>query len=107
MSTTFCPQCGKPHPEGAAFCPACGASIPASTQAPFVARRIVRPRSPRMIAGVCSGVAIHFGWDIALVRILYAVFVCLTFFTGVILYLAAWIFLPDAPYALPPAITPS
>lgn len=33
----------------------------------------------RMIAGVCSGIADYFGWDVTLVRILY---VLATFFTA-------------------------
>ena len=96
------PKCGKPHPTGAAFCPACGTPTPLL---PGPAEtRLVRPRQPRMLAGVCSGIAIHFGWDITLVRILYAVFCCLTFFTGVLLYLAAGSSSPKPPTPLPPAI---
>lgn len=33
-------------------------------------RRLTRSND-RMIAGVCSGIAEYFGWDITLVRILY------------------------------------
>ena len=54
-----------------------------------------------MLAGVCSGVAIYYGWDLALVRILFAVFCCLTLTTGAIVYVVAWLLLPDAQYALP------
>ena len=32
--------------------------------------RLVRPRKGRVIAGVCSAVAVRFGWNITLVRIL-------------------------------------
>jgi phage shock protein C len=93
----FCANCGNQFAPGSNFCSACGA--------PGVraAARIVRPRHPRMIAGVCSGIAIHYGWDIALVRILFAVITCLTSGAGLLAYIAAWILIPDALYALPPA----
>lgn len=100
MSTTpFCPQCGTQFAPNAKFCSACGA-VAAPVVASVRQTRIVRPRSPRMIAGVCSGVAIYNGWDVALVRILFAVFVCLTTGIGLIAYIAAWVLLPDAQYAL-------
>jgi phage shock protein C len=54
-----------------------------------------------MIAGVCAAFAEHYGWDLNLVRILTAV---VTFFsggTGVLVYLIAWVIIPEAPYALP------
>lgn len=102
----FCPQCGKQFPSDANFCPACGAASthqtfsPAGTQA-----RIVRPRSPRLIAGVCAGFALHYGWDLALTRILFAVLTLLTvFWLGVGLYIAAWVILPDGQFALPPIV---
>lgn len=97
----FCPCCGKQSAPNVNFCSSCGAAAALPLQGPQVANRIVRPRSPRMIAGVCSGIAIHYGWDVSLVRILAAVFAILTSGLGGLCYIAAWIILPDAPYALP------
>jgi phage shock protein C len=53
-----------------------------------------------MIAGICAGFAQHYGWDLNLTRILTVIII---FFTGVglFVYLALWIILPEAPYALP------
>jgi phage shock protein C len=96
----FCPHCGKELPLEANFCTACGRG-PAATPA---SARIVRPRSPRIIAGVCSGFALHFGWDVTVTRVLFALLCCFTFCVGVLFYIAAWIMLPDAQYALPPNI---
>jgi phage shock protein C len=96
----FCPHCGKQSAPDARFCSSCGA--PAANPYAPAQSRIVRPRHPRVIAGVCSGIAIHYGWDIILVRILFAVFTFLTSGLGILLYIAAWAILPDAPYALPP-----
>ena len=50
----------------------------------------------KKIAGVCGGIAEHFGWDVLMVRIAYVI---LTFLTG---YALAWLYLilmfvlPDA-----------
>jgi phage shock protein C len=53
-----------------------------------------------MIAGVCSGLALHYGWDLSLVRVICALMIVLTG-VGLFAYLAAWIIIPDAPYELP------
>jgi phage shock protein PspC (stress-responsive transcriptional regulator) len=63
---------------------------PQSTTAP----RLVRRSEGGLIAGVCKGIADHFGIDPILVRI---VFVVITFFggAGVIAYAAAWLLIPE------------
>jgi phage shock protein C len=53
-----------------------------------------------MIAGVCAGFALHYGWDLSLVRVVTALMIVLTG-VGLFAYLAAWIIIPEAPYALP------
>jgi phage shock protein C len=87
----------------ARFCPACGATTPLMAGgAPFPGQ-LTRPRYPRMIAGVCSGLALHYGWDLSLVRVIA---VCALIFSGgtaMLLYFAAWIIIPEAPYSLPAA----
>ena len=90
----FCPHCGKESLVEANFCSACGTPRLAPTTA---GPRIVRPRHPRMLAGVCAGFAIHYGWKVATVRILFAIFTCLTSGAGVLVYLALWILLPGCP----------
>jgi phage shock protein C len=98
----FCPHCASQILPEANFCPACGRPFAASQANPYTQTRIVRPRNPRAIAGVCSGFALHYGWDLLLTRILFVVFTLITSGLGVLLYIAAWILLPDALYALPP-----
>jgi phage shock protein C len=58
-----------------------------------------------MIAGVCSGLALHYGWDLTIVRLILVL--CVLFAgTGVLAYIIAWIVIPEAPYELPgPAST--
>jgi phage shock protein PspC (stress-responsive transcriptional regulator) len=53
-----------------------------------------------MIAGVCAGFALHYGWDLNLTRVLTALMVVFTG-VGAIVYLVAWVIIPEAPYALP------
>lgn len=59
-------------------------------------RRLTRRQDNKMVAGVCSGVADHFGVDPTLVRILLVAAVVFGFGTGIILYLAAWWLMPEA-----------
>jgi phage shock protein PspC (stress-responsive transcriptional regulator) len=56
-------------------------------------RRIKRSRDDRMLAGVCGGIARHFGIDPVIVRITT---VALVFAggIGVAPYIAAWILMP-------------
>lgn len=93
----FCPHCGKEVVDSARFCSHCGANA----QVNHTPRtRIVRPRSPRLIAGVCSGFALYYGWDLALVRVLTLVLAVLTSGVGALVYLGAWIIMPESQYAL-------
>jgi phage shock protein C len=96
----YCPHCGKEISSEANFCSACGRG-PVTHANPYASTRIVRPRTPRAVAGVCAGFALHYGWDLNLTRILFAVGTLLTFPLGVILYVIAWVVMPDAQFALP------
>jgi phage shock protein PspC (stress-responsive transcriptional regulator) len=58
------------------------------------ARRLYRNRKGQVVAGVCAGLAEYFKVDANLVRLAFAV---LSVFggLGVLLYLIAWIILPE------------
>lgn len=78
---------------------------PSGPQAYQPPRHELRRSHDRRIAGVCGGIAEHFGVDPTLVRLL---FVAGTFVGGgaVVLYLAAWLLMPAADAAVawePPA----
>jgi phage shock protein C len=104
----FCPNCGKSADAGVRFCPVCGTQIGAQASSANYAQpaptlgQLVRPRYPRMIAGVCAAFALQYGWDLSLVRILTVVFALVTSGFGGLCYLAAWIIIPEGIYALPP-----
>ncbi len=57
-------------------------------------KRLYRAREGRVVAGVCAGLAAYFGIDPTLVRLAFAL---LTVFggAGVLLYLCAWIVIPE------------
>jgi phage shock protein PspC (stress-responsive transcriptional regulator) len=59
-----------------------------------------------MIAGVCSGFALQYGWDVSAVRIVTVLIALFTSGIGFLAYLAAWIIIPEAQYALPPQARP-
>ena len=61
-------------------------------------RKLLRPRTNRSIAGVCSGMANYFNVDVTLVRIVFIV----GFFAGfstVLLYIILWIVIGQEPVA--------
>lgn len=52
----------------------------------------------RIMAGVCAGLAEYFGWDVTVVRIIYALATVFTAFSGVIIYIILWIVMPERRY---------
>ncbi|HMF62547.1 MAG TPA: PspC domain-containing protein [Edaphobacter sp.] len=99
----FCTRCGNKLDPSSRFCPSCGATTnPAAS--PFatdpLSGKLTRPRNNRMIAGVCAGFALHYGWDLNVVRVVTALLIILTG-VGALAYIAAWVIIPEAPYAIP------
>ncbi|HMF64749.1 MAG TPA: PspC domain-containing protein [Edaphobacter sp.] len=100
----FCSRCGSKLEATSRFCPSCGAPVGSGAASyppppPVAGSRLFRPRNNRMIAGVCAAFALHYGWDVTIVRIITAL-VCLSG-AGALAYLIAWIIIPEEPYALP------
>lgn len=56
------------------------------------ANRLTRSTSRRVIAGVCGGIAEHYGWSVGLVRFLFVLFGL--FGAGEIAYIVLWIVMP-------------
>jgi len=56
---------------------------------------IKRSTRNSMIAGVCAGIARHFGWSITGTRVAYVLIsLCSAAFPGIIVYLILWLVLP-------------
>lgn len=56
--------------------------------------RLERARRGRMIAGVCAGIADHFGWSRTTVRALFVIFGFVG--AGELAYIVLWIVTPKA-----------
>jgi phage shock protein C len=57
-------------------------------------RTLQRPRSGRVIAGVCAGIAARFGWSTTLVRLVFLLSIILPG-PQVIAYIVLWILVPS------------
>jgi phage shock protein PspC (stress-responsive transcriptional regulator) len=95
----YCHQCGTGLPPTARFCSNCGSTVHVAQ--PMPGRPLLRPREGRQIAGVCLALARANGWDVAVVRILTVVGVCVSGGVFAIAYLAGWIGIPEEPFGLP------
>jgi phage shock protein C len=63
-------------------------------------RKLYRSRTDRKLAGVCGGLAQYFNLDATLIRVLFVVLAVLGG-SGLVLYLAMWIIVPNEPQAAP------
>ena len=57
-------------------------------------QRLVRTVRDKWIGGVCGGIAKYFGWDSAVVRLIYVFLTLFTAFSGVLAYIILWIVMP-------------
>lgn len=58
-------------------------------------KRLYRMREGRVVAGVCTGIAAYFGIDPTLVRLGFALLAIFGGGVGILLYLIAWIVIPE------------
>jgi phage shock protein C len=58
-------------------------------------KRLVRARKGRLLAGVCSGIAEYVSIDVTVIRLIFVALGVVTFGVGVLIYLAAWIVIPE------------
>ena len=57
---------------------------------------VYRSKKNKMLAGVCGGIAEYFEVDPVIVRLLLVLLVLMGF-AGIILYLVAWLLIPENP----------
>ena len=108
----YCAHCGKEGQADARFCSACGRPFGVEgasygqgsyrESAPPLGM-LRRPRAGRKIAGVCQGIANHYGWDVSVVRIVMLLLAIAGFPIGLIIYGLVWLIAPEEPMALPSA----
>lgn len=58
-------------------------------------RKLMRSREDRVVAGVCAGIAHHFGIDVVIVRVIAVLLLLPGGAPGLIPYLIFWIVLPE------------
>ncbi|MBA3973247.1 MAG: hypothetical protein C0504_03390 [Candidatus Solibacter sp.] len=92
----YCTDCGHQMQPTDQFCAQCGhraAAGAASTAPPPPRHRLMRSMADKKIAGVCSGIARHYDWDVTLVR--FAFLLGIVFHgLGLLVYILAWITMP-------------
>ena len=94
----YCNACGKAIVDDARYCAYCGTVV----GHPLPPKKLFRSRAHRSIAGVCSGFAQYLDLDITLVRIIWALVVVFSgIFPGVLVYVLAWIIVPEEPVLVP------
>lgn len=96
----YCTNCGTQMAGTHRFCAQCGKDVggpePAQRTGAYTdtrGRTLDRDIASKKIAGVCAGIARHYGWDVTLVRVAFLASV-LAHGLGVIAYLIAWICMP-------------
>jgi phage shock protein C len=58
-------------------------------------KRLYRSKKERMLGGVCAGLGEHFDIDPTVIRLVWAVITVLSIGTGVLVYIIAWILIPE------------
>ncbi len=96
-----CLACGQTLTPEAQFCSGCGRAIAVRAIPSAYTTQLVRPREGRMIAGVCAGFALRYGWDLALVRLVLVLALIFGAGTPLLAYFIAWIVMPNAQLSLP------
>jgi phage shock protein C len=60
-------------------------------------KRLYRSRKDRIVGGVCGGLAGHIDIDPSLIRLVWILVTLISLGTGLIVYLAAWVLIPESP----------
>lgn len=58
-------------------------------------KKMLRPRTGRILAGVCAGIANYVNMDVTVVRIAYFLLTFFTVFSGIIVYFILMLLIPE------------
>ena len=59
-------------------------------------KKILRPRTGRMLAGVCAAIANYYNMDATVIRIIYVLLTLFTAFCGLLVYFILMLVIPEA-----------
>lgn len=60
-------------------------------------KRLYRSRDDKVLGGVCAGIGNYFAVDPVMIRLLWVILTFLSMGAGIIVYLIAWIIVPEEP----------
>jgi phage shock protein PspC (stress-responsive transcriptional regulator) len=60
-------------------------------------KKLYRSRKSKIIAGVCGGLAEYLNLDPTIIRLAWVIF-SLAYGVGVLVYIIAWLLIPNNPY---------
>ncbi|MCK9630693.1 MAG: PspC domain-containing protein [Methanoregula sp.] len=60
-------------------------------------KKLYRPLHGRMLGGVCTGIGSHLDIDPTVVRLVWVALTLLSLGTGILVYLIAWVLIPEEP----------
>ena len=69
-------------------------------------KRLYRSKKERMLGGVCGGLGEHLDIDPTVIRLIWAVVTVMSFGTGIVVYILAWIIIPEGDHASPEHLVP-
>jgi len=58
-------------------------------------KQLFRPKKNRILGGVCAGLGEHLDVDPKVIRLIWAVVSVLSIGTGILIYILAWIIIPE------------
>jgi phage shock protein C len=58
-------------------------------------KHLYRSKKDRILGGVCAGLGEHLDIDPNIIRLIWAVVTVLSFGTGILVYIFAWIIIPE------------
>ena len=58
-------------------------------------KRLFRSKNNRILGGVCGGIGEYSDIDPVVIRLVWVLFTLVSFGTGILLYLIAWIIIPE------------
>ena len=58
-------------------------------------KRLYRSKKERMLGGVCAGIGEHLDIDPTVIRLIWAAVTIVSLGTGIIVYILAWIIIPE------------